>query len=379
MSYGASFDVNTPNAAQIAHVSLIRSPSVTHAFDMNQRFQFLNFTAGSGKVTVRRRRTRTSRRPATTCSSSSTRTACRRSARSSARTRHRSRATRRRRRSRSRRRPAGDVSGTINVTANATDNDAVAGVQFKLDGANLGAEDTTRPVLDRRGTRRPRSNGAHTLTAVARDLPANAATSAAVHGDGGELRRRRRGSSPPTASTPAAARRSPTQSGNGNNGTLTNATWAGATAGRFGNALSFNGTNASVSIPDSDSLDLTTGMTIEAWVNPTALGNTWRTVALEGAARLLRLRAVREHRSDTAVPSGNGMIGGVDRDVRGTAAAAAEHVDASRDDLRRQRALRLYVNGVQVGARCRHRLDRRPRPARSRSAATRSGASGSPA
>ena len=71
------------------------------------------------------------------------------------------------------------------------------------------------------------------------------------------------------------------QSGNGNNGTLTNATWAGATAGRFGNALSFNGTNAFVSIPDSNSLDLTTGMTIEAWVNPTALGNTWRTVALK--------------------------------------------------------------------------------------------------
>ena len=41
------------------------------------------------------------------------------------------------------------------------------------------------------------------------------------------------------------------QSGNGNNGTLTNATWAGASAGKFGNALSFNGTNASVTIPDS--------------------------------------------------------------------------------------------------------------------------------
>ena len=37
---------------QIAKVSLIRSPSVTHAFDMNQRFQFLNFTPGTGKVTV---------------------------------------------------------------------------------------------------------------------------------------------------------------------------------------------------------------------------------------------------------------------------------------------------------------------------------------
>ena len=43
--YGSGFDVTTPNAAQIAKVSLIRSPSVTHAFDQNQRFQFLSFTA----------------------------------------------------------------------------------------------------------------------------------------------------------------------------------------------------------------------------------------------------------------------------------------------------------------------------------------------
>ena len=60
-------------------------------------------------------------------------------------------------------------AGTINVTANATDNDAVVGVQFMLDGANLGAEDTTAPysiVWDT--TTAP--NGPHTLTAVARDL-----------------------------------------------------------------------------------------------------------------------------------------------------------------------------------------------------------------
>ena len=51
-NYGDSFDVMTPNPAQIAKVSLIRSASVTHAFDMNQRFQFLSFTQGAGKVTV---------------------------------------------------------------------------------------------------------------------------------------------------------------------------------------------------------------------------------------------------------------------------------------------------------------------------------------
>src|SRR5439155_14928361 len=37
------------------------------------------------------------------------------------------------------------VSGTTSVTANASDNVGVAGVQFKLDGANLGTEDTTAP------------------------------------------------------------------------------------------------------------------------------------------------------------------------------------------------------------------------------------------
>ena len=46
-------------------------------------------------------------------------------------------------------------------------------------------------------------------------------------------------------------------SGNGNNGTITNATWS--TAGKYGNALVFNGTNARVNINDSASLHLTTG------------------------------------------------------------------------------------------------------------------------
>src|SRR5262249_34918215 len=59
------------------------------------------------------------------------------------------------------------------------------------------------------------------------------------------------------------------QSGTGNNGTLASTTWAGATAGKFGNALSFNGTSSLVTVADSASLDLTTGMTLEGWVKPT--------------------------------------------------------------------------------------------------------------
>jgi PKD repeat protein len=61
-------------------------------------------------------------------------------------------------------------------------------------------------------------------------------------------------------------------SGNGNNGTITNATWS--TAGKFGNALSFNGAaNSYVTINSSTSLNLTNGMTLEAWVDPTTLNS----------------------------------------------------------------------------------------------------------
>jgi YD repeat-containing protein len=71
------------------------------------------------------------------------------------------------------------VSTTISVTANATDNVGVAGVQFKLDGANLGAEATTAPYsVSWNAT--AATNGSHTLTAVARDAAGNVTTSAAV-------------------------------------------------------------------------------------------------------------------------------------------------------------------------------------------------------
>ncbi|MGZ8222648.1 MAG: Ig-like domain-containing protein, partial [Methylobacter sp.] len=71
------------------------------------------------------------------------------------------------------------VSGSVPVSADAADNIGVVGVQFQLDGANLGAEVTAAPyslawdtttVLD----------GSHSLTAVARDAAGNTATSSIV-------------------------------------------------------------------------------------------------------------------------------------------------------------------------------------------------------
>ena len=52
VGYGTTFSVTTPEADAIAKVSLIRLGSTTHAFDMNQRFQWLSFTHGVGALTV---------------------------------------------------------------------------------------------------------------------------------------------------------------------------------------------------------------------------------------------------------------------------------------------------------------------------------------
>ena len=74
------------------------------------------------------------------------------------------------------------VSGTtVPVTATAADNVGVAGVQFKLDGADLGLEDTSSDggwgvSWDTIAA----GNGTHTLTAVARDAAGNQTTSTPV-------------------------------------------------------------------------------------------------------------------------------------------------------------------------------------------------------
>src|SRR5207249_6175884 len=55
----------------------------------------------------------------------------------------------------------------------------VVGVQFRLDGANLGVEDTTAPYSVSWNTTTA-SNASHTLTAVARDAAGNTTTATAV-------------------------------------------------------------------------------------------------------------------------------------------------------------------------------------------------------
>jgi hypothetical protein len=52
VAYGAPFQVQTPNAADIASVVLVRPGAPTHAFDMEQRLVGLSYTAGNGVLNV---------------------------------------------------------------------------------------------------------------------------------------------------------------------------------------------------------------------------------------------------------------------------------------------------------------------------------------
>lgn len=70
------------------------------------------------------------------------------------------------------------VSGTTVISATASDNVSVVGVQFKVNGNNMGAEDTVAPYSYSWDTLAA-ANAPHTLTAVARDAAGNQTTSAA--------------------------------------------------------------------------------------------------------------------------------------------------------------------------------------------------------
>ena len=52
ITYGNQFTVQTPDAANISSVVLMRNGAVTHAFDMDQRMVGLSFTPGSGSLTI---------------------------------------------------------------------------------------------------------------------------------------------------------------------------------------------------------------------------------------------------------------------------------------------------------------------------------------
>ena len=132
-------------------------------------------------------------------------------------------------------------------------------------------------------------------------------------------------------------------SGNGNTGTISNATWAAS--GKYGKALQFNGTNALVTVPNAASLQLSAGMTLEAWVNPSSITSKWRDVIYKGNDNY-HLSATSTNASS---PDGGLIAGGTYADAFGASALPTntwsfltETYDGS--------TVRLYVNGTQVAS-----------------------------
>ncbi|HEY0944472.1 MAG TPA: MBG domain-containing protein [Opitutaceae bacterium] len=72
------------------------------------------------------------------------------------------------------------VKGVVTIAAQAADERGVVGVQFRINGENLGAEDRTSPFAIAWNTV-PTTEGDYTLTAMARDREGNTATSAPVN------------------------------------------------------------------------------------------------------------------------------------------------------------------------------------------------------
>jgi hypothetical protein len=135
-------------------------------------------------------------------------------------------------------------------------------------------------------------------------------------------------------------------SGNGNHGTISGATRT--SSGQYDAALDFDGSNDSVTVADSSSLDLTSGMTVEAWVRPLTTSG-WRTVVLKERPGDV-VYALYSSNNDNGRPTSRVRVNGSNVSVNGTSRLTTSvwtHLATTFDGSN----LRLYVNGSLVATR----------------------------
>jgi chitodextrinase len=133
-----------------------------------------------------------------------------------------------------------------------------------------------------------------------------------------------------------------------NTGTI-QGTVAWTTQGKNGGALTFNGTDNRVSIPASPSLNATNGLTLEAWVYPTATQSGWRAVVQkETDAWFLHA----SHDGGALRPAAGGTYGG-NGDLVGSTSAIPLNTWTHLAQTYDGSTLQLYVNGVVVASKAR--------------------------
>ncbi len=144
-------------------------------------------------------------------------------------------------------------------------------------------------------------------------------------------------------------------SGNSNTATFVNApTWT--SAGRYDNAISFDGINQSLSVADANSLDFTQSFTLSAWVQPSVIHTDYRQVIGKRGNTISdgpQYRLFASVDSATCPATGSGSIAGTVR-VNGAsgpeftvcdtplAAGVWTHIAVTYDGTN----LKLYRNGA---------------------------------
>lgn len=171
------------------------------------------------------------------------------------------------------------VVGVITLSANAEDDVSVGGVSFYIDGQLVGTEDVTAPYSVSWSSTST-ANGAHVVTAIARDTSNKTTASGAVNVSVANVQ--------PSNLLVALGFNNPSQplldsSTNSNNGSCTSCPVYNPTGGYLGGgAYNFAGMGNWIELPNEAQFDFTSNFTANFWMKTNAFVNAWEPFIAKG-------------------------------------------------------------------------------------------------